>query len=144
LIGRCDMTTPEARLGGAIREAREAAGLSQRALGAAMNEHGFPWHHGTAGRTEGGQRSLPATELVALAELLGTTAAHLLGEATVSQFAVGPLAYWLELGKGVEAAEEAVRDLTEALARARERRKDAHRRWDAAAVMHQRAQKERI
>lgn len=141
------MATREARMGAAVRSAREAAGLSQRSLGTAMSERGYTWHPATTGRVESGHRGVAATELVDLAQALGTTASDLLGEPTLSQFATGPLGYEIEMGRAWWAADEAVKDLAslrnaadEALARAKERRDDALGRYEAAQRQHLQAQ----
>lgn len=56
-----------------MRALRENAGMSQTALATAMTERGHPWHQQTVGRVQSGAQPLRAAELIALAEIFGTT-----------------------------------------------------------------------
>ena len=60
---------PDERFGMNLRTLREQAGLSQAALAAAMNEHGWSWHQQTAGRIEAGRQSVRYWEAVDLAAM---------------------------------------------------------------------------
>jgi transcriptional regulator with XRE-family HTH domain len=54
-------------VGQTVSALRQAAGLTQAELAAAMREMGFPWHRQTVARIERGLRTLNVDELVALA-----------------------------------------------------------------------------
>lgn len=61
-----------------LREAREAAGLSQTEVARAMKQAGYGWHQTTVGKVEMGQRSLSLEEAVALGRIVGLEAADVI------------------------------------------------------------------
>jgi hypothetical protein len=54
-----------------LAAAREAAGMSQRALADAMRAAGISWSQAVVSKIEGGRRTLKDDEAVALSELIG-------------------------------------------------------------------------
>lgn len=67
-------------LGRNIRERREALGLSQNDVAAAMTARGHPWHQVTVYRVERGGRTVEVHEALALAELFDTSVLSLVGQ----------------------------------------------------------------
>ena len=73
LAGRADLDAS----GEAVRWFRQEADLTQAEVAEQMAEYGFPWHTSTVSKTESGARDMSVSELIALAEVLGTTASEL-------------------------------------------------------------------
>ncbi|MCJ1709288.1 helix-turn-helix transcriptional regulator [Microbacterium sp. VKM Ac-2923] len=73
LLGAHMNTPTDEQVGESLRDAREACGLSQRALGDQMREsgHGHEWSQPTVWAVETGRRHLRWTEAVTLNRLVG-------------------------------------------------------------------------
>ncbi|WP_052479814.1 helix-turn-helix domain-containing protein [Streptomyces sp. NBRC 110035] len=70
---------PTAVIAGRVRELRRRRGWTAADLGARLTEHGLPWNRTTVVKLENGRReNVSVTELLVLAEALGTAPVNLL------------------------------------------------------------------
>ncbi|MBA2768637.1 MAG: helix-turn-helix transcriptional regulator [Sporichthyaceae bacterium] len=75
-----DIATLDETVGARIRDLRIRQGLPQGHLSTVMRvSYDFGWHQSTLTRVEAGERPLRLSEAVAVAEILGTDVADLLG-----------------------------------------------------------------
>lgn len=62
----------DAEVGARLRAARERVAYSQQIVTVHLALYGIDWHQTTVGKVESGERPVRLTELVALANVLGT------------------------------------------------------------------------
>jgi transcriptional regulator with XRE-family HTH domain len=110
--------TADEKLAGNLRALREAAGISQDALAAAMAEHGWPWHQSTVYRAEKGLQAVKFAEAVDLAAILGTSLDRLTWSSAEAAQAEFVYAAGTEVRLCAEKVSAAVHHLLSAVSRA--------------------------
>lgn len=88
-----DRASVEQQLQLNLRQWRERRGISQIGLAEAMNAHGHSWHQATVYKVETSTRSVTASELVALAEILDASVWDLV--LPPSRFSKSQLRAWI-------------------------------------------------
>lgn len=114
-------------LGRRVRALRTAAGLSQEQLAEVMRERGFSWRQTTTAKTEAGDRPVRVNEAAALAAILRTSVAGLLGEQEVDT----QPASLMQREAALRLARRRVHVLERELAEAQEHARQAEDHFDA-------------